>query len=111
MRETCNLGPVERIPLGEGRTFHLDGEAVAVFRLRTGGVHAVQADCPHRSGPLADGLVAGERVVCPLHGMTFDLRTGAPARDGCAALRVYPVTVDAEGDLLIECAARLERAG
>ena len=96
-----NLGPVERIPPGEGRNVEVDGEAVAVFRTRAGELYAVQATCPHRGGPLADGLVGGGRVVCPLHSYAFELATGEPVRQGCPALRTYRVTVSSGGDLLL----------
>lgn len=48
------LGPVDQIPLGEGRAFAVDGEQVAVFRLRDGSLRALGAVCPHRGGPIAD---------------------------------------------------------
>jgi nitrite reductase (NADH) small subunit len=101
----ANLGPLERIPLGEGRSYHVDGETIAVFRPRGGAVYAVQADCPHRGGPLVDGLVANGKVVCPLHGFAFDLATGASARAECPALRVFPVDVNARGELELAVAA------
>src|SRR5687768_5756681 len=88
-----SAGPVERIPLGEGRNVEVDGEEIAVFRTRAGEVYAVQATCPHRGGPLADGIVGGKRVVCPLHAYAFDLASGEPAREGCPALRTYPVSL------------------
>src|SRR5687768_4808834 len=96
-----NLGPAERIPLGEGRSYRVGDATVAVFRSRGGGVFAVQADCPHKGGPLVDGLVAGTKVVCPLHGFAFDLATGASARAECPALKVYPVTVNQDEELEI----------
>jgi nitrite reductase (NADH) small subunit len=96
-----SVGPVERIPPGEGRRYRVAGEEVAVFRSRTGAVYAVQAECPHRGGPLADGLTGSGRVVCPLHGWAFDLATGAPVRHECAALRTYSAEVSAEGELWI----------
>jgi nitrite reductase (NADH) small subunit len=99
--ELHNMGPVERIPLGEGRTYRLDGEEVAVFRTRQGEVFAVQARCPHRGGPLADGLVGGGRVLCPLHGHAFELATGDAVNNRCTALRRYRVSVTAAGDLLL----------
>ena len=43
-----NLGPVDRIPIGEGREFEVEGELIAVFRARDGGVFGAQARCPHR---------------------------------------------------------------
>ena len=79
-----NLGPVYRIPAGEGRVFRVDTFDVAVFRPRSGTVHATQAWCPHLGGPLADGVVGNGKVVCPLHGYKFSLapegRTATPAR-------------------------------
>lgn len=96
-----NLGPLERIPLGEGRAYRLAGCDVAVFRTRDGAVYAVQAECPHRGGPLADGLVGDGKVLCPLHGQAFDLATGEPVRHACGALRTFGVSVTTRGDLLV----------
>jgi nitrite reductase (NADH) small subunit len=70
------LGPIASIPPGEGRTFNTRGGRVTVFRTRGGEVFAVQAACPHRGGPLADGILGAAKLVCPLHAWTFDLRTG-----------------------------------
>ena len=96
-----NAGPVERIPLGEGRNVGVEGEEIAVFRTRAGELYAVQATCPHKGGPLADGIVGGKRVVCPLHSYAFDLATGEPNREGCPALRTYRVTVSSAGEILL----------
>jgi nitrite reductase (NADH) small subunit len=101
MVERVNLGPADRIPIGEGRSYRLGDATIAVFRSRGGGVFAVQADCPHKGGPLVDGLVAGTKVVCPLHGFAFDLASGASARAECPALRTYPVAVNELGELEI----------
>lgn len=86
-----DLGPVEQIPVGEGRTFAVDGTQIAVFRLRDGSLRAIDAVCPHKGGPLADGLADDTVVVCPLHGATFDMCSGAEAA-GELAVRSYPVT-------------------
>lgn len=106
-----NAGPIDRIPLGEGRTVSVGAEEIAVFRTRLGQVCAVQATCPHRGGPLADGIVGGSRVVCPLHAYAFELSTGEPVRDDCPALRTYPVTVDAQGMILVHMDAVSDDAG
>ena len=87
------LGPASDIPPGEGRVYQIEGERIAVFRTRTQEVYAVQAECPHKRGPLADGLVGGGTVICPLHGWKFDLKTGQALFGDCG-LKTYPVSVD-----------------
>lgn len=96
-----NLGPADRIPEGEGRAFRVGGEEIAVFRSRDGRVYALQARCPHRGGPLADGLVAGSCVACPLHACSFELSTGRSHRDACGDLRTYPLILTDAGDVLV----------
>jgi nitrite reductase (NADH) small subunit len=85
------VGALEDIPVGEGRTYAVEDAQVAVFRLRDGTLRAIDAVCPHRGGPLADGLIDERVVVCPLHGHTFDMCTGAEA-GGELAVRSYPVS-------------------
>lgn len=72
----ANLGSIDKIPLGEGRVFLVGGVEIAVFRQRDGKLFATQSRCPHRNGPLADGLVGAGSVVCPLHAKKFDLESG-----------------------------------
>ena len=59
----------------------LDGRRIAVFRA-AGGWYALDAACPHRGGPLADGIVCDRAVICPLHDRRYDLATGAPLGAG-----------------------------
>jgi nitrite reductase (NADH) small subunit len=96
-----NLGPVDRIPPGEGRAYRLGDELVAVFRLRDGRLFATQGPCPHQGGPLADGIVGAGKVLCPLHARRFDLATGRSLGGGCPDLVTYTVSVDGRGDLIV----------
>lgn len=66
----------EDVPMLEGRSVHVAGHHIAVFRL-PGGWAATDARCPHKGGPLQDGIVADSCVTCPLHQRRFDLRSGA----------------------------------
>jgi nitrite reductase (NADH) small subunit len=100
------IAPLSAIPPGEGRTFSAMGEKIAVFRAREGSVFATQAECPHRGGPLADGLVGGSTLICPLHSWKFDLTTGEPLMGECG-LKTYPVRVDEGGQLFVSFGADL----
>lgn len=100
MASMHKLGPLSQIPEGEGRTFHVGAQHVAVFRTRTGGIYATQAECPHKRGPLADGLLGDDTLVCPLHEWTFDLSSGA-AKLGSCGLSVYPIAQDADGMMVL----------
>jgi nitrite reductase (NADH) small subunit len=79
------------VPFGEGRSVSVDGDPLALFRLPTGWF-AVQGACPHKGGPIADGIAADRSVICPLHERRFDLDSGDPVGHECEALRTYSVT-------------------
>lgn len=96
-----SLGLLVDIPLGEGRCFQIEDDTVAVYRTREGEIFATQAVCPHRAGPLADGLVGPRQVVCPLHSYAFDLTTGEPQGGDCPALKTYRVAVADTGEVLL----------
>jgi nitrite reductase (NADH) small subunit len=83
---------VDDIPVGEGRAATVGGRRIAVFRAPSGWF-ALDATCPHRGGPLEDGIVADRSVICPLHERRFDLATGASYDDACPGVRAYPVEV------------------
>ena len=87
------LCPVAEIPVGLARAFRLGGKSIAVFRNRAGGVFAVDNVCPHKGGPLSDGMLAGNNVVCPLHAFRFDATTGTCDQPNVCALGTYPVEV------------------
>jgi nitrite reductase (NADH) small subunit len=93
---SIDLGPVDRIPPGEGQTFLVDGREIAVFRSRDDELLATQGRCPHRGGLLADGIVGGGTVICPLHALRFDLRTGAALGTGCVPLSTYAVELTSD---------------
>ena len=92
----------EDIPLREGRSVRLGSREIAIFNLGERFM-AVANQCPHRSGPLADGIVSGGMVVCPLHAWKVDLETGGVVRPADAAVCVerFRARVDA-GSVLVE---------
>jgi len=79
MSEWISVCRVEDIPvLGARRVARAQGLDVAVFRNDTGDVFALLDRCPHKGGPLSQGIVFGTSVACPLHNWTIELQ------DGCA---------------------------
>jgi nitrite reductase (NADH) small subunit len=90
------LGRADDVPLLEGRSVDVGGRRIAVFRMADA-FRAIDHACPHAGGPLADGIVAGGCVTCPLHGLRFDLETGE-CRDGVSHVRSYEV-VERDGEL------------
>jgi nitrite reductase (NADH) small subunit len=90
------LARADQIPAREGRSVQLGGVSIAVFN--TGGRFlAVENRCPHRGGPLADGIMGGHTVTCPLHNWRVDLETGEvvkPCDSGAGPVRTYPVKVE-----------------
>lgn len=82
------------IPLGLGRSFEIAGRLIAVFKSRDGAVFAMDGTCPHKGGPLADGMVVGRQVVCPLHAYRYEAHTGACDAPGLCAVDTFPVEVE-----------------
>lgn len=78
---------------GEGRTVFLRGREYALFNL-DGEFHAIDNECPHRGAPLGAGNLENGKVHCPLHGWTFDAKTGAcVTRLGCD-VKSYPTKIE-----------------
>lgn len=88
----CEL---DELPIGLGRAFRVGEHSLALFRTRAGKVFAVANACPHKGGPLADGMLAGDHVVCPLHAFRFDSDSGVCDQPKVCAVATFPVEVTA----------------
>jgi len=88
------VGRVDEIPKLGARVVRTPKGDIAVFRTADDEIFALRDKCPHKGGPLSQGIVHGKRVACPLHDWKIQLDSGdAVAPDeGCAAS--YPVTVE-----------------
>lgn len=94
----------ENIPLREGRSITVDDREIAIFRLGDK-LFAIDNRCPHRGGPLAEGIVSGNKVVCPLHAWKIDLESGIVAGQSGeqSCVTTYPIRVQ-DGIIEIELA-------
>ena len=90
------VAATDDIPAREGRVVHVGGKAIAVFNLGDRFM-AVDDRCPHKGGPLSDGIMTGGAVVCPLHAWRINLTTGEVERPCAAApaIATYATKVDA----------------
>ena len=95
------IGTIEQIPRGEGRNF-VGGRPAG-----RGVSHRMRTRCSPRrrsartsQGPLADGMLGGTVIVCPLHERSYDLRTGEVLAGECD-IAVYPVRSEADGTLIL----------
>ena len=90
--EWVKVASVDTIPVQEGRRVYFEGKEFALFNL--GGEFSVlDGHCPHKQGPLADGLIAGKAVFCPLHNWKISLTTGCAMTYGPGQVKVYPTKV------------------
>lgn len=96
---TVNLGSINRIQEGQGRCYVVGAEEIAVFRQRDGRLFATQNRCPHRQGPLSEGVIGGGQVICPLHAHRFDLKNGAGTEPG-ECVQVYAVKI-VDGEIVL----------
>jgi nitrite reductase (NADH) small subunit len=96
MNEWIEIGVLTDIPQLGARVVTSDIGNIAVFRTAEDKVFAIKDECPHKQGPLSQGIVHGDRVACPLHDWKIQLDTGlAVAPDeGCAA--TYPIKLEGE---------------
>ena len=84
---------IDDIPRLGARRYGAGGNTIAIFRAADDAVFAVRDECPHKGGPLSQGIVFGHSVACPLHNWTIDLVSGCAAApdEGCVVR--YPVAV------------------
>lgn len=108
MSAFIDIGALEEIPAQGARVVRTSLGCVAVFRTIDDRVFALDDRCPHRGGPLSEGIVHGSFVTCPLHNWVFDLATGEAQGADEGRVATYPVRVEA-GRLWID-ATRLARS-
>ncbi|SET80419.1 nitrite reductase small subunit NirD [Paracoccus homiensis] len=95
-----DIAALEDIPPQGARVIKTREGCVALFRTADDRVFALDDRCPHKGGPLSEGIVHGASVTCPLHNWVFDMTTGMAQGADDGAVRTWPVRVEA-GRILI----------
>lgn len=94
-----NVAKLDDIPEDCGVEVEVDGRSIGLFR-RGDTVYALDALCPHRQGPLGEGEVDEDVVICPWHGWEFELHTGRCLTDTEHAVARFGVKVE-DGDVWV----------
>lgn len=88
--------------LGSRRVQRAQGPQVALFRTAQDQVHALLDRCPHKGGPLSQGIVFGQAVACPLHNWTIELHNGCAREPDEGRTPVFSVRVEAGQVMLLQ---------
>lgn len=87
------VGRVDDIPRLGARVVRVGNEDIAVFRTAQDEIFALRDRCPHKGGPLSQGIVYGRKVACPLHNWSVHLDTGKAVAPDEGCTEVYRVEV------------------
>jgi len=89
-----DIGTIDDIPLRGARCVKTPQGEIGVFRTHDGRIFAIENHCPHKGGPLTQGIVHGAAVTCPLHNWVFSLETGKALGADEGEVKTIPVKVD-----------------
>ncbi len=89
-----DICPIEAIPARGCRVVHAQHGQIAIFRTATGEVFALDNRCPHKGGPLSEGIVHGRKVACPLHNWIIDLESGEATGADKGCTRRFPIKLE-----------------
>ena len=100
MSDWIEIGTIDAIPRRGSRCVNTPAGKIAVFRTQEDQVFAIENRCPHKNGPLSEGIVHGASVTCPLHNWVFDLATGKAQGADEGSVKTFPIDI-IEGRLFI----------
>ena len=104
-----DIGPLADIPREGGRVVRTAAGCVAVFRTAGDEVYAMDDRCPHKGGPLSEGIVHGRQVTCPLHNWVFDLASGMAQGADTGRVATFAARLEG-GRVLLNAGELLSRA-
>ena len=99
-----DIGTLDDLPLRGSRCVQTPTGKVGIFRTADDRVFAIRNECPHKGGPLTEGIVHGHSVTCPLHNWVISLETGQAQGADEGAVETIPVRLEGERVLLLRSA-------
>ena len=100
MTDWIEIGRIEDIPPLGARTVKTKNGDIAVFRTAQDKIYALQDKCPHKGGPLSQGIIHGDQVTCPLHDWKIQLGNGEAVAPDVGCARTHRVRVK-EGQIFL----------
>jgi nitrite reductase (NADH) small subunit len=94
MSNWINIAALDDIPVRGARIVKTHVGCVAVFRTGADEVFAINDACPHKAGPLSEGIVHGKSVTCPLHNWVISLETGEAQGEDNGQVPTYPTRIE-----------------
>jgi len=92
---------VDAVPQRGGRLVRAGETQIALFRLSSGIIRAIDNRCPHKQGPLAEGIVSNDMIICPLHARKIDLQSGKVLEPDTGCVTTYPTKIE-DGNVFIQ---------
>jgi nitrite reductase (NADH) small subunit len=84
---------ISEIPINLGKTVKIGTFEMALFRLANGDVRAIENRCPHKGGVLAEGMICGEHVFCPMHDWKISVIDGKVQDPDVGCVKVYETEI------------------
>lgn len=109
MMDWLDIGTLDDIPLRGARCVKTPNGRIGIFRTHDDRVFAIEDHCPHKGGPLSQGIVHGAAVTCPLHNWVFSLETGKALGADEGSVKTIPVRIE-DGRIAIALGALLQAA-
>ena len=96
-----DVGPLDAIPMQGARVVKSSAGCIAVFRTAANQAFALDDRCPHKGGPLSQGIVHGNTVTCPLHNWVVSLETGTAQGADTGQVKTIALRIEA-GRILLD---------
>lgn len=95
-KQRIKVAELSDLPVKMGKTVVIGENELALFRLSDGSVKAIENRCPHKAGVLAEGMVSGDHVFCPMHDWKISLKDGLVQEPDVGCVKTFEVEVEGE---------------
>lgn len=100
-RYRMKVAKLNEIPINLGKTVKIGALEIAIFRLKNGEIRAIENRCPHKGGVLAEGMVSGGHVFCPMHDWKINLNDGMVQAPDTGCVNTYETEIENDDVIVI----------